>query len=118
MPNSRPVMTLPMTRPRSVSWASVAAKGTRIWPTTEPVLTTTAAAASTCQVGAVAITSNPAAVTVSITFSSRRRSIMSPSGTRNASPSAYPTCPAVTTRPTAVSDAWRLSAIAATSGCA
>ena len=52
MPISRPPISVPITRLRSLSLASVAAYGTSIWTTTDVTQHSATAAASTARLGA------------------------------------------------------------------
>ena len=62
IPTSRPLITLPTTRPRSRSAASVLASGSRICATTEVTPTMSSAAASRPKLGAAAVAASASAV--------------------------------------------------------
>ncbi len=118
IPVSTPLITVPTTRPRSWSAASVAANGTSSWVTADVTPTTIMAAASTLKTGAIATTARATEHTSSIRQASARRSSRSPSGTSRASPIAKPICDAVTSSPAAASLTPRLDEIASSSGWA
>ena len=96
MPISRPPISVPITRLRSWSLASVAAYGTSIWTTTDVTQHSATAASSTGRLGANAAPTSAMAQNASSPVSSGRRRMMSPAGTMNSSPTAYPSCPSVT----------------------
>ena len=79
-------MTIPTTCPRSSGPASVDASGTTICATTDSAPAAASATASTPKLGAAAHAASAVAVPSRIVVISRRRSMMSPSGTRNARP--------------------------------
>ena len=83
-------MTLPTTRPRSASGASVAASGTRSWAITEVRPMSPAQAMKTPMDGAAAAAASPTAVMAASVVIVRRRSRRSPSGSSRSSPAAYP----------------------------
>ncbi len=88
MPISRPPISVPITRLRSLSLASVAAYGTSIWTTTDVTQHSATAASSTARLGASAAPARVTAQNASIPVSSGRRRMMSPAGTMNSSPAA------------------------------
>ncbi len=79
-------MTRPTTRPLAWSGARLAAKGTRIWATTEVAPLISAAISSTGKFGASPATTRAAVVTISRTETRLRFSSRSPSGTRKIMP--------------------------------
>ena len=85
-PESRPLITMPTTWPRSPSGAIVLAKGTRIWQTTEVAAAIPIARASTAKLGAAAAPAMPRQLTISRTATSLRRSRRSLSGARKTMP--------------------------------
>ena len=87
-PIIRPLITVPTARPRWLSAASDAVIGTMICATTVVTPTMARALASAAMSGAAAAAASAADVTTSILVISRRRSRMSPSGTRKARPRA------------------------------
>ncbi len=88
MPISRPLISVPMTRLRWASGASVAAYGTSICTTTEVTPMTTASAPSNCRPGAAALATRASVSTASNPVSNGRRRVMSPIGTTSSRPAA------------------------------
>lgn len=88
MPSSNPLITVPITRPRSLGAARVAANGTRICAATELAPVTMVPASNMPKLCEAALTSRPSALSTNSPTISPRRSSRSPSGTSNSSPAA------------------------------
>ncbi len=88
MPISRPLISVPITRLRCSSGASVAAYGTSICTTTEVTPTTMASEPSSSRFGATALAARASVSTASSPVSSGRRRAMSPIGTTSSRPAA------------------------------
>jgi hypothetical protein len=86
MPVSRPLITRPTMRPRAWSGARLAAKGTRIWATTEVAPLTSEAISSVGKLVARPAATRARGVTVSSAVTRLRFSSRSPSGTRKSMP--------------------------------
>ena len=111
-------MTVPTTRPRSASGASVAANGTRICAVTDVMPMIPAAAMKKPIDGAIAAATSPATVIAASVVMSRRRSKRSPSGSSRIRPAAYPTWAAVTMRPATAAETPNWPRSVSSSGCA
>ncbi|MNR06851.1 hypothetical protein D3C85_1229450 [compost metagenome] len=88
IPSSSPLMTVPTALPRSWGAASVAAKGTRIWATTDSMPVRAVPTIRAVILVAKAEISSPPADSRLISTIRERRSNMSPSGTSSISPTA------------------------------
>jgi hypothetical protein len=80
--------------------------------------TNSTAAAKTARSGAAAATAWPTASTIRLMLIRLRRSTMSPSGTRNASPNTYPIWLIVTSRPVVAVPTPKAWPSVCSSGCA
>ncbi|MCY1553772.1 hypothetical protein D9M68_902910 [compost metagenome] len=88
MPSSSPLMTVPTALPRSCGAASVAAKGTRIWATTDSMPVRAVPTIRTVMLGAKAEMSRLPEDSRLISTMRLRRSNISPSGTSSIRPTA------------------------------
>lgn len=95
-----------------------AANGTMIIAATEPSPVRNASTASTGRFGAAALSASAMMFMTSRPVSSGRRRRMSPSGTTNRSPAAYPSWVTVTSAPAAAPLVPNVPAIASSSGWA
>ena len=117
-PTSSPPSTVPTIRPRSRSGAWCAANGT-ITCTVEAVRPTTKLATlSHTTFGELAVNASATEAATSSVEISRRRSYLSPSGTKISMPVPMPICVSMNTAPTWVTDRPNSRAMSASSGCA
>ncbi|AJQ86160.1 hypothetical protein ACU16_19310 [Xanthomonas oryzae pv. oryzicola] len=89
MPSNNPLITVPITRPRSSGAASVAANGTRICAATELAPVTIVPTSNIAKLCELALTSRPSALSTNKPRIRPRRSSRSPSGTGNSNPATY-----------------------------
>jgi len=116
MPRRRPLITTPRACPRLAGAARWAANGTNICGVTENAPTKNIATAVTGSDGEVATATRLIEAPTSITRIRRRRSPMSPRGTKNSTPVAKPSCASVKTRPIADADTEKVLPMSARSG--
>ena len=99
IPTSRPEVTLPTDRPRSAAGTIPAAKGTASCGTTVASPSAKLAAQRKARLVAAATASSAAAEQSAARTMSLRRSVVSPRGTTNNIPAAYPAWVSVATSP-------------------